>query len=108
MAKKELKSGIELVILERIRQIEVEGFSIMHDRKHENGELALAACYYAFNEDTIDWIQEEFGNDMHLYFWPFDLESIKLEPNNRIKQLTKAGALIIAEIDRLQSIEYNK
>lgn len=39
---------------------------------------------------------------MHLHIWPFELKWLKRTPKNRIRELQKAGALIAAEIDRLQ------
>ena len=36
--------------------------------------------------------------------WPWDLEWFKPSPYDRIRELVKAGALIAAEIDRLQNI----
>jgi hypothetical protein len=35
-------------------------------------------------------------------FWPWDRAWWKPSPNNRIRDMEKAGALIAAEIDRLQ------
>jgi hypothetical protein len=40
--------------------------------------------------------------------WPFDRSWYKPTPENRIRELEKAGALIAAEIDRLQRLENNK
>jgi hypothetical protein len=36
------------------------------------------------------------------WLWPFAPERWKPSPSNRIRELVKAGALIAAEIDRLQ------
>lgn len=96
--------GIELIAQERQRQIEVEGWTPSHDAKHTEGELANAAAYYAMTDDLISFIDDKWGNDMHLYIWPFDLKWLKRTPKNRIKELQKSGALIAAEIERLQSI----
>jgi hypothetical protein len=41
-------------------------------------------------------------------YWPWDREWWKPTPNNRIRELAKAGALIAAEIDRLQRLEERK
>ena len=99
-----MKTGIELIAEERQRQIEKEGWTAEHDAEHKDGELADAAAYYAMTEETIDFIDNEWGNDMHLHIWPFDLKWLKRTPDNRIKELQKAGALIAAEIDRLQRL----
>lgn len=95
------QTGVELIAAERKRQIEVEGWTPKHDAQHIDGQLAQAASYYAMTPETIDFINDKWGNDNDLYFWPFDLKFLKKTPNNRIKELAKAGALIAAEIDRL-------
>lgn len=98
-----MKNGIELIAEERQRQKDVEGWTAEHDAQHKEGELANAAAYYAMTEDMICFIDGSWGNDMHLHIWPFDLSWLKTTPDDRIKQLSKAGALIAAEIDRLQN-----
>lgn len=97
-----MKIGIELIAEERQRQIEVEGWTLENDSKHKDGELANAAAYYALTDDMISFMDDNWGNDMHLYIWPFNLQLLKRNPENRIRDLQKAGALIAAEIDRLQ------
>ena len=99
-----MKTGIELITEERQRQIEKEGWTPEHDAEHKEGELAKAAAYYAMTEETIDFIDNEWGNDMHLHIWPFELKWLKRTPENRVRDLQKAGALIAAEIDRLNSL----
>lgn len=99
-----MKTGIELIAEERQRQIEVEGWTAEHDAKHKDGELANAAAYYSMTDDAINFIDSEWGNDMHLHIWPFDLKWLKRTSNDRIRELQKAGALIAAEIDRLQRL----
>lgn len=86
-----MKTGVELIKQERKRQIEKEGWSLKHDQIHADGQLAIAASVYADIENN--------------HKWPWDKESFKPTPNDRIKELTKAGALIAAEIDRLLSVE---
>jgi Lar family restriction alleviation protein len=80
------------VLAERRRQIEVEGWTPQHDDEHGAGELAdAAACYAA-------------GEMLHLvatdgYLWPWSEDWWK--PTDRRRELIKAGALILAEIERL-------
>lgn len=104
-----MKKGIDLIAEERERQINVEGWTLEHDSEHDNGELANAACCYAMTNDMKTFIDNEWGNDMFLHFWSFDLSWLKKdsteENNKRIKDLAKAGALIAAEIDRLQNLK---
>lgn len=100
-----MKTGIELIAEERQRQIKEEGWTESHDKLHTEGELANAAAYYALTETMINIMDISWGNDMHLHIWPFDLKWLKRTPNNRIRELQKAGALIAAEIDRLNNLK---
>lgn len=90
-----MKTGIELIADERKRQIEEEGWTAEHDAKHTNDELSLAAVCYA--------TPAAVRYNPYCRFWPWDKESWKPSPDNRIRELVKAGALISAEIDRLQN-----
>ena len=89
-----MNSGIELIAAERNRQIEKEGWSAEHDDAHGE-DLADAAFCYLKPEMTAP--RESDGAPYH---WPWDKESWK--PTDRIRDLVKSGALIAAEIDRLQ------
>lgn len=92
-----MKTGIELIAEERQRQIEVEGWTLKHDLRHKDNDLAVAASCYCLPPG-----QREFRvRDQ----WPFEYESWKPTPENRIRELQKAGALIAAEIDRIQNSE---
>lgn len=88
--------GAELIAQERRRQIDKEGFSATHDDRHEHGELVLAAIAYA-EADEVD-----LGSifTAAFSFWPWD--ACWWKPRDRISNLIRAGALIAAEIDRLQ------
>lgn len=98
-----MKSGIELITEERKRQIEVEGWTAEHDSIGNNDEqLASAAACYACP-------QVHRGNELYglLSFFPWDRKWWKPTPNDRVRELSKAGALIAAEIDRLNNIANN-
>lgn len=99
-----MKSGIELIVEERQRQIEVEGWSSEHDATHKYGELANAAATYAMTEEAAEIINSQIPELLQAVIWPFKKKCYKPTPQNRIRQLQKAGALIAAEIDRLQNI----
>lgn len=86
-------TGIELIARERQRQVSEEGWTPEHDDGHVNGEMVLAAVTYMHHAN--------FGEKLTLFFWPWEAESWKPSPDPIIN-LTKAGALIAAEIDRLQ------
>lgn len=85
--------GINLIERERNRQKWVEGWSEEHDDKHVNNELALAAACYA--------VPDVFSQG----YWPPTWDLSWYKSTTRIRNLVKAGALIAAEIDRLQRIE---
>lgn len=99
-------TGAELIERERIRQQEREGYDPRHDDSHEHGELVLAAAQYALPPERRELVNagatslpERFVGVP--YDWPWDNESWKPTPEDRIRELVKAGALIAAEIDRL-------
>lgn len=97
-----MKTGIELIAEERKRQIEKEGWTAKHDAEHKCGQLARAAAAYAIAELYRQTIAEEPN-----HLWPFESEWWKPTPNDRIRELQKAGALIAAEIDRINNLNNN-
>ena len=84
--------GAAAISAERERQVSKEGWSVEHDDEHSDSEMALAAfCYlYAGIYDPGDFVRR---------YWPWDWSWWKPADNRR--NLIKAGALIAAEIDRL-------
>lgn len=82
-----MKTGIELIVEERKRQIEEEGYDAKHDSEHSYTEFIQAAnCYL---------------NGMPCHGpWPWDLNSFK--PKNVVRDLVRAGALIAAALDRFR------
>ena len=102
-------TGIELITKERQRQIKEEGWTSGHDAEHEDGELSdAAACYCIAENRHINWNSPRVNAKAHIelertLFWPWAKGWWKPTPDDRIKELTKAGALIAAEIDRIQA-----
>lgn len=92
------KTGIELIAEERKRQIEVEGWTPEHDSNHNCGQLSDAAICYAMRGYWKKRLSTWFA-----VIWPFGIEWYKPSENDRVRDLVKAGALIAAEIDRLQN-----
>jgi hypothetical protein len=90
-------TGIDLIALERQRQIVKEGWTNEHDDFHDEGELAIAAACYA-TTDTKHYIGD---------IWPFEKSWWK-PSEDPIRNLQKAGALIAAEIDRQMRLKYPK
>lgn len=74
------------VLAERRRQVEVEGWTPSHDDEHTDGEMAVAAGCYAMDSGA---------------YWPMSWDYGWWKPKDRRQNLVRAGALIIAEIERL-------
>lgn len=81
------------VLAERKRQVTADGWTPGHDDEYEHGELADAAGCYALSSELFDCAGEPPRP------WPWPDEWWK--PTNRRRDLVKAGALILAEIERL-------
>ena len=89
--------GARDIVAERARQIEVEGWSPEHDDVQRIGELAAAAACYCHPEP---WMDDTKGVP---FSWPWQRRWWK--PTTRRRDLVKAGALILAEIERLDRLE---
>lgn len=94
-ASKYVQKGIRCGVLddiyeERQRQVDVEGWTPEHDDEHSKGEMAQAAAAYAVSDTVYPHAQ---------ILWPWDEKWWK--PTNRRRDLIKAAALIVAEIERL-------
>lgn len=87
----EPSAGVGLIAAERERQIAVEGWTAEHDEVHSEQQLVEAAVCYLLSD-----VPECFDD-----YWPWDDEWWKPTPDDRVRELVKAGALIAAEIDRL-------
>lgn len=79
------------VALERKRQVNGEGYSLYRDDGYANGELARAASVYA----SLAGRPGTMSTD-----WPWGESTFKPSADRR-RDLVKAGALILAEIERL-------
>lgn len=90
-------NGIESIAAERLRQIEVEGWTPERDDQHSAGEMAAAAAAYTFS-GYLQSNTRVFAADP-LGFWPWHESWWK--PKSAREDLVRAGALIAAEIDRL-------
>lgn len=88
------------IAAERRRQMEAEGWTPEHDDTHRNGEMAGAAACYVMYGLTIqnDSLRNRISN-MARDLWPWSEHWWK--PTNRRRDLVKAAALIVAEIERL-------
>lgn len=85
------------VLAERRRQVEAEGWTPEHDDEHGEGELPAAAASYAI--DACGIALGHASKDHPPSVWPWDRQWWK--PQGARRNLVKAGALILAEIERL-------
>ncbi len=92
-------AGVELVKAERLRQISKEGWTAEHDDEHQKGEMAFAASCYV-KTAAHQTLGDEHAKHTNGW-WPWGDEWWK-PSDDPIRNLAKAGALIAAEIDRLQ------
>lgn len=118
--------GVAKIAAERLRQLTEEGWTAEHDDEHSSGEMALVAALYA----TPIKLFKQAGGPEHIVFtdaWPISWAekwdkrfqygsnrskrtARRAHPHTfsldeRIDLLTKAGALIAAEIDRLLRVK---
>jgi hypothetical protein len=82
------------ILSERKRQISAGGFTAEHDDRYGAGVLSQAAAWYAANASGR--ANRGYGA---LPFWPFDAASKK--PKDARADLVRAGALILAELERM-------
>lgn len=84
------------VLAERQRQVDVEGWTPEHDDEHDDGSMAAAAAAYALAGHpavglaSAEKLWEAAGWDTSWF-----------RPKDTRRNLVRAGALILAEIDRL-------
>lgn len=93
--------AFELIVQERIRQQTQKSYTPAHDDEHTEGQLALLAAAYAVTSrgrtgELYSLIYLE--NSLKIFGWPF-------KPKAPIQDLVRAGALILAELERRLRIE---
>lgn len=90
-ALRRLALSLEFVA-ERDRQVSVEGWTPEHDDQQDHGELAAAAaCYAAGSDDLINVVTD---TDV----WP---QRFDYKPKDHRRDLIRAGALLLAELERM-------
>ena len=109
-------TGIELIAQERARQVEKEGWTPEHDDEYYKGSLAAAGACYALvahldapdkrriAKALRDGTQSGFRAVIN-EIWPDDWDETWFKPKAALRDLARAGALIAAEIDKLQRAE---
>ena len=90
------------VLAERQRQISAEGWTPEHDDEHDDGTLSGAAAGYSIAAADLIHPQSQgdggYGPLAHPPGWPNDWD---FKPADARRMLVKSGALILAEIERL-------
>ena len=108
-------NGGESILVERLRQIGEEGWDATHDDGHDrndlieaaicyaaearhpprHGEIVLLKCRNSVGRKEINWRDP----------WPWDKKWDKRHRHSKRRMLVMAGALMAAEIDRLDREE---
>lgn len=83
------------VLAERQRQRTKEGWTLKHDDEHDDNSLAKAAACYALYMEPVKNIGDV------LRFWPKSWSVEYWKPKDRRRNLVRAAAMLIAEIERL-------
>lgn len=104
------------VIKERRRQVDEECWSIAHDDRHVDGAMARAAAVYAYASTLSDDVRKQIAGGFvsagapviataaMAAIWPADWETW-WKPKDRRRDLVRAAALLLAEIERLDRME---
>lgn len=82
------------VLVERQRQISKEGWTPEHDDEHDEGGLSLAGAVYAITKGPRTDVPPA---------WPWEAAAFK--PRDWRANLVRAGALVLAEIERLDRLK---
>lgn len=106
----------EDVLAERERQTSAEGWTVEHDDEHTDGSLAMAAACYALPPDQRRLEYRPFERDVGRtvgepiiikdrvrvpFEWPGSWHGAHWKPKDRRRDLVRAAALLLAEIERL-------
>jgi hypothetical protein len=96
-------AAIDLVVSERIRQFEVEGYTPAHDDEHrKGGQLSAAGACYALHASRMALVHSRTGSlerpsAVHPV-WPF--RPLAWKPASMRRTQVKATALNLAELAR--------
>lgn len=91
------------VLAERRRQVWEEGWTQHHDDQHTNGQMAMAAACYAYRAAGDAYSRHQSAPDGVQLRWPWSV--LWWKPKGRRRDLVRAAALIIAEIERMDRLD---
>lgn len=96
-------SVLDEIAAERRRQVEAERWTEAHDDEHHDGSLAAAAACYAFMASTGGETKPAPRGCFSIVqlMWPRSWSWGWWKPKDPRRDLVRAGALIVAEIERL-------
>lgn len=96
------------VLAERARQVNAEGWTPEHDDEHVDGSMARAAACYVEHACSRGWVYQDFEDGPQRYAseavpfrWPDAWDASWWKPKNPRRDLVRAAALLLAEIERL-------
>lgn len=98
----DVRAALGLIETERRRQISEEGYNAAHDDAHDDGEIMKAGmCYLRQALMTVTYNDRRWLAETPMG-WPWGTPHWK--PSIPARDLIKAGALFLAERDRLRRI----
>lgn len=86
-----VNKAVNDVLAERQRQIDVKGWTPEHDDTYTCGELAAAAISYIEPAEAEN-------------YWPVDWHDGSFRPSDERRNIVKATALLLAELERLDRL----
>lgn len=86
-----VNKAVNDVLAERQRQIDVKGWTPEHDDTYTCGELAAAAISYIEPAEAEN-------------YWPVDWHDDSFRPSDERRNIVKATALLLAELERLDRL----
>lgn len=94
-------SVIDEIANERRRQADHEGWTTGHDDGHVLGEMARAAACYALPVAIRGFVLSQSLGSVLTVLWPSTWNDHWWKPKDRRRDLIRAAALIVAEIERI-------
>jgi len=87
---------LQEVASERIEQVVIHQHTPEKDDKQSSELLQAAQAYFMLSLESTPYLETERA--IAVSMWPFDKESFK--PSTKIKNLTKAAALLLAHLEK--------
>lgn len=93
-----MDKALEMIVSERIRQQTQEGFTPEDDDRRTDGELGRLAAAYVTS--SLSLLPMEKKRSVYPAFFMLPDEGFDYKPKDPIRDLVRAGALILAELER--------